>query len=268
MVVTNTYICLRRVMAIAVLLPLTSLLSPLQADDIRKPTEQIADNTFFDPTRKEKKEELYEFGVEYRVEAGYVQHNQWSRSELSYPDMYLHGARVGATFTFRLPLHFGLQTGLLYTLVYGRNEQHWRSMSAISTQEEYIRHRVLEHNLTIPLRAYYIVPLWRELNLFFYTGPQLHIGLAENDYMSPHLSGETEAWLKSQGLPVEPYDRMAEEIVRANIQYGVGGGLEWDCYRLQSGYDFGLNNLLRHPSSDLYRHMWEWGWYISFSYRF
>lgn len=253
---------------IALLSPLAVCLSPLLADDTKKPAEQLADNTFFDPTRKEKEVEHYQFGVEYRIEAGFVQHNQWSRGELTYPDMYLHGARIGATFTFRLPLHFGLQTGLLYTIVYGQNEQHWRSMDAISMQEEYIRHRVLEHNLTIPLRAYYIIPLWRELNLFFYTGPQLHIGLAETDNIQKHLSGETETWLSNRGIPVEPYDRMADEIVRANIQYGVGGGLEWERYRLQSGYDFGLNNLIRNQSSDLHRHMWEWGWYVSFSYRF
>ena len=240
------------------------------ADDVKKPDTQIADNTFFDPTRKEVKVERYQFGVEYRIEAGYVQHNQWSKGtedgDIMYPDLYLHGARVGATFTFKLPLHFGLQTGLLYTLVYGLQEQHWRSMDAQSVQEEYIRHRILEHNLTIPVRAFYTIPLWRQLNLFFYGGPQLHIGLAQNDYMQKHLSQETELWLRAQDVPTEPYDRMANELLRANIQMGVGGGLEWDRYRLQSGYDFGLNNLVRNKIAKD-QHMWEWGWYVSFSYR-
>lgn len=242
----------------------------VHADDVKKPDTQIADNTFFDPTRKEVEVERYQFGVEYRIEAGYVQHNQWSKGtedgDIMYPDLYLHGARVGATFTFKLPLHFGLQTGLLYTLVYGRQEQHWRSMDAQSVQEEYIRHRILEHNLTIPVRAFYTIPLWRQLNLFFYGGPQLHIGLAQNDYMQKHLSQETDLWLRTQGVPTEPYDRMANELLRANIQMGVGGGLEWDRYRLQSGYDFGLNNLV-HNKIAKDQHMWEWGWYVSFSYR-
>ncbi len=235
------------------------------AEEPKRPPMQIADNTFFDPTREQEKTESYSFGVEYRLEAGYVQH--WQRvTNISFPDMYLHGVRLGATFTFKLPLHFGLQTGLLYTLVYGGNEQHWRSQDAPSVQTEYIKHRVLEHNLTVPVRAYYTVPLWKKLNLFFYTGPQLHIGLAENDYMQTHLSEGTKTWLEGKGIPTEPYDRMADELIRANIQWGLGGGLEWDCYRLQAGYDFGLNNLIKHPQ--LKQYMSEWGWFVSFSYRF
>ena len=235
------------------------------ADDVRKPDTQIADNTFFDPTRKEKVEEVYAFGMDYRIEAGYVQHNQRSYT-LSYPDMFLHGTRIGATVTFLLPKHFSMQTGLLYTLVYGRQQQHWRSMDAPSVQEEYIQHRILEHNFTIPVRAFYTIPLWKQLNMFFYGGPQLHIGLAENDYMQLHLSEGTEKWLQAQGIHTTPYDKMTDEILRSNIQMGVGGGFEWDCYRLQSGYDFGLNNLLRQPQLAK-QHMWEWGWYVSFSYR-
>lgn len=235
------------------------------ADDVPQPAMQIADNTFFDPTRKQEDVERYQFGVEYRIEAGYVQHWQRAR-DILFPDMYLHGVRVGATFTFKLPLHFGLQTGLLYTLVAGRNEQHFRSQDAPSLQMEYIKHRVVEHNLTIPVRVYYTVPLWKQLNLFFYTGPQLHIGLAENDYMEPHLSDGTKQWLENQGIKTSAYDRMADELIRANIQWGLGGGLEWDCYRLQSGYDFGLNSLIKHPQ--LKQYMSEWGWFVSFSYRF
>lgn len=236
------------------------------ADETTKPAYQIADNTFFDPTRKQEKKEAYVFRTEYRLEAGYVQHWQRTR-EITFPDMYLHGVRVGGTVTFVLPLRFGLQTGLLYTLLYGKNEQHWRSTDAPSVQEEYIEHRVLEHDLTVPVRAWYTIPLWKQLNLFFYTGPQLHIGLAENDYMRTHLSEGALAWLNRQGIPIEPYDRMKDQLVRANIQWGVGGGLEWDRYRLQSGYDFGLNNLVRNRQLAK-QYMSEWGWYISFSYRF
>ena len=238
----------------------------LWAEDKKKPDYQIADHTFFDPSKKAENEQRYQFGVEYRLELGYAQHEQRVRN-LSFPNMYMHGVRLGATFTFNLPMHFGLQTGLLYTLVYGRHEQHYRSMDAPSVQQEYITHRVLAHHLTIPVRAYYTIPLWKQLNLFFYTGPQLHIGLAQSDYLQNHLSAGTKAWLEEKGIHTAPYDRLEDELIRANIQWGLGGGLEWDRYRLQSGYDFGLNNLVKHPQTKG-QYMAEWGWFVSFCYRF
>lgn len=244
-----------------ILLLLSSIGLAAQTPDIQR-----ADNSFFDPTRKQTQVEEYHFGVEYRLEAGYIQPQQRSRN-MTYPDMYLHGARVGATFTFLLPLRFSMQTGLLYSVAYGRQQQHWRSMDAQSVQTEYIQHRVVEHDLTIPVRCYYNLQLWKQLNLFVYGGPQLQIGLAENDYLQNHLSSKTETWLQSQGIHTTPYDRMESELMRVNIQMGVGGGLEWDRYRLQAGYDFGLNNLVRQPIVGD-QHMWEWGWYTSFSYRF
>lgn len=235
------------------------------ADDVRQPSTQIADNTFFDPTRKQTVVEDYHFGVEYRIEAGFTQHQQRTKN-LTAPDMFLHGLRLGATFTFLLPKHFSLQTGVLYTMVGGVNEQHWRSMDAPSVQTEYQKHRILEHNFTVPVRAFYTIPVWRDLNLLFYGGAQLHIGVAENDYIKNHLSDKTLQWLQSERIPTEPYDRMAKDIVRPNIQLGVGTGMEWQRYRVQGGYDFGLNNLIRNRQlAD--QHMWEWGWYVSFSYR-
>lgn len=234
-------------------------------EDTQKPNMQIADNTFFDPTRKEKVEEPYVFGVDYRIEVGYAQHQQRTQ-QLTFPDIYLHGARIGATFDFHLPLHFDIQTGLLYTLLLGINDQHWRSTDIASTQIEYIHHRILAHNFTIPVRVYYTIPIWKKLNLFFYTGPQLQIGLAQNDYLETHLSTSAQQWLEIQGVPTTPYDRMENELIRANIQYGIGGGLEWDRYRLQSGYDFGLNNLVKKPAING-QYMTEWGWFVSFSYR-
>ena len=249
-----------------IVLLVTLCAGALWAEDKVKPGMQIEDNTFFDPTAKNTPEEVYQFGVEYRVEAGYAQH--WQRAhDISFPDRYLHGVRLGATFTFLLPKHFSLQTGAYYTLLYGRNEQHWRSTDIASTQPEYINHRVLAHNFTVPVRAYYTIPLWKQLNMFFYAGPQLHIGLAQTDYMDKHLSAVAEAWLRSQGIPVDTYDRMTDELIRANIQLGLGGGFEWDCYRLQAGYDFGLNNLVKHPQTKG-QYMSEWGWFASFSYRF
>ena len=101
--------------------------------------------------------------------------------------------------------------------------------------------------------------------MMFFTGPQIGIGLAQYDFLDKKLSVGTEAWVVEQGYPIESYDRLAEkELWRLNVQWALGGGFEWDKYRLYAGYQFGLNNRVRHKViSD--QHMWEWGWFVNFS---
>ena len=193
---------------------------------------------FFDPT-KEKEQAPYQFSTDWRLEAGYV---QWDERNLDTTSFYQHGLRLGATIDFNLPHNFSVQTGALATLTYGINDQHWRSMDMENVQVEALNHNIVQLQLTIPARVYYKVTLWKELRLFFFAGPQLQIGLTN-------------------------YERyMEKELYRTNIQFGLGGGLEWDRYRLQSGYDFGLNNILRTsilPNQKAY----EWGWMCTFAYK-
>ena len=231
---------------------------------------------FFDPMR-DKDKEKYKFAVEYRLEAGYVQNNHRTRNK-TYEDLFMHGFRAGATFDFMLPSRFSLQTGVLYTFTCGSTTQYWAPMN----MEDYsspdpqtgkahsgdILHRLYEHQLTVPVRAYYNIHLWKKLNMFFYTGPQLHIGLALKDDMQADISQLTKQWMAANGQPCEPYDRYRDkELHRVCVQWGVGGGFEWDRYRLQAGYDFGLNNMVRNKLV-ANQHLWEWHWFVSACYRF
>jgi hypothetical protein len=109
--------------------------------------------------------------------------------------------------------------------------------------------------------------MWKKLNLFFYAGPQLNVGLTNYDVLKADVATSTLDWLESQGIPTTPHDRyLTKELYRTNIQFGVGGGFEWDRYRLQAGYDFGLNNILRTRTALNYK-MNEWGWMCTFSYK-
>ena len=230
---------------------------------------------FFDPTRKQAKpKEVYNFSMNWRLEVGYAQN--WQHSNTSnVMNPYLHGMRLGATVDFNLPMRFALQTGVIYAITYGSIEQHWpaTTLEAQHADGDYIRHHVMEHQLNVPLRAFYRIPLWRELALFFYGGPNFQVGLAQPDYLQLHLSdsygsviGSKES-LESMGVRTSNYDRYAVgDLHRFNMQLGVGGGIEWDKYRLQAGYDFGLNNLIKHQYVAK-QHMWEWGWYVSFVYK-
>lgn len=210
----------------------------------------------------------YSLSFTYRIEAGYAQDWQNSRND-SYADLYLHGGRIGATVDFNLPYHFSIQTGLLYQLTYGNNPQHWRSVNNENPREEALNHRIMKHTLTVPVYATYTQKLWRDLALWFYTGPQFSVGVAQYDNLQTDVSAQTLEWLDKNGIRTAPADRYAAgELARFNIQYGLGGGIQWDAYRLLSGYSFGLNNLVKRKGACADSHLWEWGWFVSFSYAF
>ena len=225
----------------------------------------LEQHDFFDPTRKEKVLEKYSFGIAYHLEAGYAQDHQRMTSD-TISALYLHGARIGAQFEMFLPMHFSVNFGALYTVLYGISKQHYHSVSSEHVQAEVLENHVVEHALTIPIRVQYTIPLWKQLSMHFYTGPQLMIGLAETDYVKANVSSETGEWLRSQGKHLETYDKYtSKELFRTNIMYGLGGGFTWDRYRLEAGYDFGLNNLIRTPVYSKDR-MSEWQWHVSFVY--
>lgn len=241
------------------------------------PDLQTIDDGFFDPTKKPKRDYLaeYKFGVDYRLTAGYIQHDlRFPRDTAHYG--YLHGMKLGLTVDFRLPYDFSIQTGLIYQIAAGNYEQHLRSMQPIEifpySQKEVIYHNQIQHMLVLPIRLYYDVPLPKGFGLFFYTGPQIEIGLAWQDQIETSLSSDpvggkgTLEWAQQRGIPTESYDRYQQgECSRFLIQYGVGGGVEWDFIRLEAGYDFGLNNIMLRSVND--QRVWQWTWNVGLSFR-
>lgn len=230
------------------------------------PDLYTAEQSFFDPTKKNEVKEEYQFATQWRAEAGYT---QLSHRTLDTTAVYLHGLRLGATVNMKLPYQFSIQTGALLTLAYGRNNQHWAPANEEDAQSiNILQHNIVQLQLSIPVRAYYNVKLWKKLNLFFYAGPQLNIGLTNYDILNAKVSPSTLTWLEQEGIPTRPHDRyISKELYRTNIQMGVGGGLEWDKWRVQAGYDFGLNNIQRTSITGSQK-MHEWGWMLTVGYMF
>jgi outer membrane receptor protein involved in Fe transport len=166
-----------------------------------------------------------------------------------------------------------------------------------NAQKNILKHNILQLQLTIPVRAYYNIKVWKKLNVFFYAGPQLQIGLTNYDrivdkngyflgstfdengqLINSPIAPDVVDWLKDNHLVPTVKDENGEDkiinqdqyvahhLYRTNIQFGLGGGLEWDRYRLQAGYDFGLNNILR-TSALAAQKINEWSWYVVFSYK-
>ena len=247
-----------------ILIAAASLLCmPAVAQEELRTQAELQTTDFFDATKK-KVEQPYQFSTDWRLEAGYV---QWEERELDTISAYLHGLRMGATIDFNLPHHFSVQTGALATLTYGVDNQHWRSMDAENVKMEIMKQHIIQLQLTIPVRVYYNVTLWKKLRLFFFAGPQLQLGLTNYCIMDNRTSADVTAWLEKNNIPTTDYERYAaKELYRTNIQFGLGGGLEWDRYRLQAGYDFGLNNLQRTSITPPHK-LHEWGWMTTFSYK-
>lgn len=249
-----------------IILPLAFISITAKAQDNKNllPDLQTANADFFDPTREEKPQKVYQFSTPWHLEVGYTQLNHRTQDTSA---IYMHGLRVGATVDFTLPYNFSIQTGALLTFTYGQNNQHWPSIDEESAQINILKHNILQLQLTIPARAYYNITLWKQLRMFFFAGPQLQIGLTNYDLINNKTSNPTTQWLEQQGITTTNNERyLSHELHRANIQFGLGGGLEWDRYRLQAGYDFGLNNILRTPILPKQK-MHEWSWFVTFAYQ-
>ncbi len=221
---------------------------------------------FKQETTNKEFERYYPEFISYRLEVGYVQDWQNSNNN-TVRDMYSHGSKLGVTFDFNLPYNMSIQTGALYSFTYGRTDQHW---STLEEQEDFLRHDVMKHSLIIPVRYTYTQPIWKRLALYFYTGPEFAIGLAQKDNIRlDNISDATFAWLQANNITTESYDRYTvNEIDRFNMRWGLGGGIQWDTYCLQSGYSFGLNNLSKQQSIIPNAYLCEWGWHVSFAWMF
>ena len=197
----------------------------------------------------------------YRLEVGYIQPYQVSEM---YRDTYFHGGKVGGTVDFLLPYNMSVQTGLFYNLGYGRNEQHFSTAEDYGT--EYVVNRLWLHQINVPVRYTYTQKIWSKLALFAYGGPDFQLGLACTQNATSYLSDEKIAFLESlsgTSFATGKTDLYGNGILRRfNFVLGVGGGVQWDRYRLQSGYDFGMLSISKEYT------VRQRGWYVSFSYAF
>ena len=196
-----------RLFAIILLAAVTYGYACAQDNKNTLPDLQKAESIFFDPNAKQK-DTPYQFSAPWRFEVGYAQLNHRTQDTSA---IYMHGMRVGTTVDFLLPYNFSIQTGALATFTYGQNNQHWPSMDEESAQINILKHNILQLQLTIPVRAYYNIRLWKELHMFFFAGPQLQIGLTHYDIVENRMSQLTTQWIEEQGIKTTNHDQYVEK---------------------------------------------------------
>jgi hypothetical protein len=165
----------------------------------------------------------------------------------NFSSTYLNGNQLGLIANQELKYNFGLLTGFTYTIAYGGNNQLYPS----STVNYY--HMALFAD--VPLQIIYSLPVSDSFKFFTFAGPKLNIGLLQKQIINSNYAGVPSA---------DRYLYSSNILKNLNYQLGIGGGMQWSQFILKGGYDFGLNNLNKLNTGNLYQN----SWYLTFAYEF
>jgi len=188
----------------------------------------------------------------YRLEVGYTNPD---RFETNVSSTYFNGIQLGGTAEFDLKNNVSLLTGVLYNFVYSNKIQTYPNRDSVIYSS-------FGHFLDIPLRVIYSLPINKNLRFFGFAGPNLNIGLFQNQNITSNMS--TSLNLINNIIPGKTDFYKNSILNRLNLQIGVGGGVQWKNYQLKSGYDFGINDLNKTTLGNQYQK----GWYVTFAYEF
>jgi hypothetical protein len=188
----------------------------------------------------------------YAIEGGYVNPGRHGSSVSA---TYFNGGRLGVTANFDLKNNVSFLTGALYSFVYSDKLQNYPNSASVN-------YKTTGHFIDIPLRVLYTIPLFKNVKVFGFAGPNINIGLSQIQKTTSTLTDALNTFNKIVPGTSDLYKNSI--LNRLNIQLGVGGGVQWKKYQLKSGYDFGINNLNKLNTCNLYQN----GWYVSFAYEF
>lgn len=206
----------------------------------------------------------------YSVEAGYVQPK---RSGSQFSTTYFNGVRIGGNVEFELKNNFSLLTGTLYSVVYSDKSQYYSTSDSVN-------YKTFGHAIEIPVKVQYSLPVSKNFKFFAFAGPNIAIGLAQPQKVTAVISSATKAYITPQ-IPenMKPFMRVESDsyenndlytkstIQRINLQMSIGGGVQFKNYKLNGGYDFGINSINKVDTSKLMR-LRQGGWFVSLVYEF
>lgn len=186
-----------------------------------------------------------------RLEAGYA-------GNVRYADLIgkspLYTERVGISLEYPLQYNFGITAGLNYNFGYGKKSQYYVA------PKDTITYKYFNHSLNIPVRLNYTLPIFWNMKVFGYAGPNFIIGIAEPMTVT-NAKFDNQLTDTYWDIKSENYDNYSRETKRFDIQLGAGGGIQWRQYRVKSGYDWGILN-----ASKIGGYQHNNGWYVSFEY--
>ncbi len=168
---------------------------------------------------------------------------------------YIDNVRLGVQAELPWKYNISALSGLYYNLGYAERAQGYPN-------DYYVNYNSWIHSVEIPLRAMYRIHFSKNFGMFVYGGPNLQIGLLNNTTINANLSPALETITGIRSGQVEEYSD--GRLNRFNFQLGTGGGFQYKSYILKGGYDWGLNNLDKTGTGNLYQR----NWYAAFAWEF
>lgn len=153
------------------------------------------------------------------------------------------GFMVGAVYEGTIIKGFGTFFALDY--VFGSNIKEWKPENPMLTMPQ-TREKVFYHSISLRSDWQYKFSVAKETHLLLYTGPVIGANLSMKKILdrkfinsATHLeevsTSETERFKKQEGMEVD-----YTQLLRYNIQWGIGAGFQYRQYFIRGGYDFGL----------------------------
>jgi hypothetical protein len=181
----------------------------------------------------------------YRFEIGYNNPSQYSSTSSA---TYFNGIKTGLTAEYDLKNNFSLLSGVLYNLVYSDKLQNYPNST-------YVNYVTYGHFINIPVHFQYNLPVSKDLKFFGFAGPTLNIGLqqVQSTVSSYHPTNSV------YDIPSAYKNLYISNLNQIDLQIGIGAGVQFKNYQLKGGYDFGVLNINKLSSGNLYQK----GWYVT-----
>ena len=174
-----------------------------------------------------------------RLEVGYNNPAQYGSGRST---TYFNGVKIGLTSELALKSNFSLLAGVLYNLVYSDKAQ------IDPTSVNYLTYG---HFINVPVLLIYNLPISNDLKFSVYGGPDLNVGLGQIQQVYSTVST----------IPNSYTNLYKSTLNQLDLQIGCGAGVQWKKFQLKGGYDFGLLNINRLSTGNIYQK----GWYVSLS---
>ncbi len=177
-----------------------------------------------------------------RVEVGYNNPAQYGSN---FSTSYFNGFKMGLTTEYPLQNNLSLLSGILYNFVYSDKLQVYGSST-------YVFYSTNGHFINIPIQIAYSIPVTKELKFMGFAGPTVNVGLSQIKTTLSTVTSVTTNYKEQSYI---------SNLSQLDLQLGLGLGVQWKQYQLKGGYDYGLLNINRLTTGNLYQK----GWYVSLS---